>query len=166
MRSAIFVLVMGLVASPAGHARADPWLSFQATPQLILGAAVEVDVDSAFDGHQFWLAKIIRHKQSGDVVQWASSRSCPALLPSLAALGSLEALVIEPPDAPFDPQEHSVLDGTTFELHAHGHFPSEHARGEITLTGNFDTPLGKWVNATLDAIEPCWGDQAPATARR
>ena len=38
---------------------------------------------------------------------------------------------------------------------------AEKAEAEMTVSGNFNTPLAKWTEDTLTALKPCWQDQFP-----
>lgn len=166
MRRTLFgALIAALVSSTV--ARTEPWLSWSATPSVSVNgvAKVTVEIDSArAGGPRIWVAKRIEeHVRRPVTVQWADSRSCLAMLPTLETLTRLEPLKIQPPGVPgaYDTE----LDGTYYELFAHGFYPAEKAGGDIRLTGNVDSPLEKWSISAGEALASCWRDDAPKLDR-
>lgn len=53
----------------------------------------------------------------------------------------------------------TVRDGTDYVIEIRGQFVKEHAAGEFHINGNFDSPVATWVNATEEALKPCWSKQ-------
>ena len=94
----------------------------------------------------------------GEQTEWIDGRTCPALAERMATLKTLEPMTVRLPD---DPGVGEVLDGELYSLKVLGYFATGKAAGDMTVTGNFNTPLAKWTEDTMKALKDCWQDQFP-----
>jgi hypothetical protein len=93
----------------------------------------------------------------GKRTDWAESRTCPAVVPMLAAARRIPM----PRVAPYGVSDDPIIvtgDGRSYMLQAPATWPSV---GEVTVTSNEGTPLAEWMNASLTALEPCWSRSQP-----
>ena len=178
MRLALLILLgavafvspaVGMTIQSTSSATVFPWGSFTAGRSIRRDSqTIRVEVAHiwrlAQDGRtriDFWTAEKRSEPRVGlGKLQWADSRTCPALIPSLAKLADLEPIRMTPPGVTA-PAAHLILDGQSFEIVAPGVFPLAAAAGEVRLTGNVDSPMGTWVSATLNSLGPCWSDTPP-----
>lgn len=133
------------------------WAHFSRSPAL-RGTSERVDVaTSGVDPKShvlFYAMRLTRTRFSQpDTVLWADSRTCPAVRPALAALGTL---AMPRPSAPgIDPPGDMVLDGVGYALAMPGRFAGG-GEGQFSVSSNIGTPLAAWVDRSLKALEPCW----------
>lgn len=144
-----------------------PWGSFSVTTSgrhvttRVEVAEVRLSEDPR-GSKDFWVAERTERDLSGQGGPlWADSRTCPALVPAMARLASLEPIRITPPGAPARELSNVILDGSAYEVAAQGVYPAENAGGGVRLTGNVDTPVARWVDDTLSALKPCWSASPP-----
>ena len=149
------VLGAGLLA-PIARAQGFHDLTFSKWERRTPHHQFEVNVDTVERNHRgIWLAgRTDRVKGQPDRTSSADSETCPALLPALARLQSVEPFRIVPPGVREGPPE-IVIDGDNYEVHAQGYWPHSH-HGDITLSGNNGTPVADWVEDTMRAFAPCW----------
>lgn len=110
---------------------------------------------------QHWIAKKIeRTCQLKVSVSWADSRNCPTLIAGLKSISALAAPQLLAPG--FDRRSlNLVLDGAFFTVRAPVLYPAERALGAATLSGNTDSPVGKWVGQELGSLGRCWSETKP-----
>jgi hypothetical protein len=110
---------------------------------------------------EHWIAKKIeRTCQLKVSVSWADSRNCPTLIAGLKSIGALATPQLLAPG--FERRSfNSVLDGTFFTVRAPILYPAERALGAATLSGNTDSPVGKWVEQELESLGHCWSGSKP-----
>lgn len=91
--------------------------------------------------------------------RWVDSASCPALIPRLRSITTLQ-MRFTSPVPPFVGREVAV-DGTYVSVRAAGETVAGGPEGELTISGN----LGAWVDwaeTTDRELEPCWSGTEPA----
>jgi hypothetical protein len=148
----------------AGHAAAAeaprifPWYTFSRVGQSVAGNDFLVQVSPPRGSQHIWIALRVRTLLNGQQTEWIDGRACPALAERMATLKALEPLTVH---LPTDPAIGGVLDGELYSLKVQGYFAAEKAQGEMTLTGNVDTPLAKWTEDTMTALKSCWQDGFP-----
>ena len=143
-------------AQPGGFAY--PWYSFKREGQSVTGSDFEVEVSPPRNSIKTWTARRRRMTRNGEATDWIDGGACPTLTERMATLKALEPLTIRMPG---DAGIGVVLDGELYTLKALVYFPREKSGGDMTLTGNVDTPLAKWVEDTMKALKSCWQDKAP-----
>lgn len=137
-----------------------PWGSFSVDPALMRGHGL-IKVEVAKVGRDLWVAEKLSKSRTGpDTLAWADSRTCDALIPTLAKLADLEPIKLTPPGVP-PMGQNIIMDGANYEINAQGVYQSERALGEVRLTGNVNSPIAKWVDGALDALKPCWQTDPP-----
>jgi hypothetical protein len=144
--------------SAAEAPRFFPWYTFSRVSQSVAGSDFMVQVSPPRGGIRYWTALRVRTQLKGQQTEWIDGRKCPALAERLVTLSALEPLTVS---LPTDRDIRGVLDGELYTLKVQGYFAAEKAQGEMTLTGNFDTPLARWTEDTMTALKPCWQDNLP-----
>jgi len=177
-----------------GTAHADPlqvfevWGTFKAVSSAIVSPHTTdtVKIERAATGlvpgsSEVWVAERTTANEgplgSAPIHQWADSRSCPSLIPTLGGLAALEPVSIQPPGLAWPVgMEHSgtpreerlrgerdavVYDGGDYEIEARGHWASARMEGSVILRGGAGTPAATWVKSALKALAPCWSSKSP-----
>jgi len=197
-RLASFILMAAMTAPCIADAAAlrqpdvsEVWGSFKAISSAIIDPHVvqTVKIERATPagtilGPEIWEAEQITETSRAGVLttehHWADSRSCPALIPTLASLAKLEPITIQPPgivlpdgrDMPpgwsaRDLRLHDgggegrIFDGGDFEIDAPGRWAAARMAGSVVLRGGAGTPAAIWVQSALRALAPCWSAAAP-----
>ena len=145
-------------ARAAEAPRIFPWYTFSRVGQSVRGGDFEVQVSPPRGGIRYWTAVRVRTLLKGQQTEWIDGRTCPALAERMAAIKTLEPVTVR---LPTDSGISSVIDGEQYSLKVLGYFSAEKAEAEMTVSGNFNTPLAKWTEDTLTALKPCWQDQFP-----
>jgi hypothetical protein len=153
-----FALLAAGQAQAADAPRIFPWYTFSRVGQSVAGDDFVVQVSPPRNGIRYWTAVRVRTLLKGEQTEWIDGRKCPALAERMATLKTLEPLTVR---LPTDPPIRGVLDGELYSLKVLGYFAAEKAEGEMTVTGNFDTPLARWTEDTVIALKPCWQDDFP-----
>lgn len=116
---------------------------------------VEGPMDSTKGEVNYWFVRE-RHDRQGKVLDRssASTAACPA---SLKPLRALEALQLPHPDVPGYQRDYDVIvvDGVGYKLEG----TSRHADGQpgdYSIESNRGTPLARWADGLLRALENCW----------
>lgn len=97
-------------------------------------------------------------------ITWATSWTCPALVPLLIRMESIPAPAI---DVPMTGRDHGrpifVADGTTYSLWARGpRWDGDATNGyDIQFSSNVGTPLADWAKAVQSELADCWRTKAP-----
>lgn len=160
--------IVVLAFAGAAHGEESHWLSFSKTYR---GGGFRIEVDPRmYGGHRVWIAKQTQEVRNGlERTTWAISDTCAGMLPAFAKLQSIEPFIIEPPGLTVRKAANgdvlvpgAVLDGPTYQLHAHGYWASVYQISEIGLSGANGTPLADWMGRTMDALAPCWTEQRPS----
>ncbi|MET0271587.1 MAG: hypothetical protein ABW360_01210 [Phenylobacterium sp.] len=90
-------------------------------------------------------------------VAWADGAACPALIDRLGEMTRLRAPGVQVPGLGGPRDLNVVMDGTSYRLWARwGAYPDTNASGDVEMSGNVDTPLAAWTDATVAALQPCW----------
>lgn len=112
---------------------------------------------------EHWIAKKIERTCQLEVsVSWADSRKCPKLIAGLKSISGLATPKLLAPG--FDYRSfNTVHDGSFFTVQAPIAYQAERALGTATLSGNFDSPIGKWVEQELGSLSHCWSGIKPST---
>jgi hypothetical protein len=150
------------LAAPDATTRADAfadraWGSFSRSPAL---ARRREHVDMVVDGQDGGNARPLQYKlrlvttdPNGRDVLWANSHTCPAVRTVIASLRDLQPSRPMPPG--FDTGDLIVMaDGTGYALDVP--VTDRVSASRITWRSNIGTPLAKWVDDALAALEPCW----------
>jgi hypothetical protein len=93
-------------------------------------------------------------------VEWADSRTCRALKPTLDSLSGVESPKMLSPGFNFR-SANSVLDGASYEIYGPAIYLKERAVGWVRLSGNVDSPIAAWVESFLKRTASCWSEAAP-----
>lgn len=185
-RTALGLLAAVLIAAPASAGRpvsADAWGSFTRSssgivePHTLDTVSIEQRVSVGSLSTEVWVLRRTTETRTGHRVKtrlsWADSRTCPALLPTLATLAKLPPVIIQPPGLPWpqgrdvkgrlppEQREGSIFDAGDYEISAHGHWVAERWEGETTMRGSAGSPAAAWVESAFAALAPCWMDREP-----
>jgi hypothetical protein len=108
--------------------------------------------------HANWLVRqAVGDLHGQQSVAWADAATCPVLADQLGELTRLQAPAIQVPGLGGPRELSLVMDGTSYRLWARwGVYPATNASGDVEMTGNTDTPLAAWTDATAAALQPCW----------
>lgn len=156
---AIGATAAATIFAGAAHAQESHWLSFSKAEFRIVNHDFKVEVDPASrDGHHAWMAKRVEQgRKEPEQSTWTDSDTCPAMMPAFAKLQSIEPFTIVPPGLPGDHKAPVIVDGAVFEIRSQqGYWAHAHQNGEITLSGNYGTPVADWVEETMKVLAPCW----------
>lgn len=197
MPNALHTVILVSVAALSASASAaepklsfQPWGSFTSTSSPILTPLIvdrmTVETAQGWAGakpttREFWVVErrttTTTDAGSNASLRWADSRTCPSLIPELAALANLEPVSILPPgvkwpagrdhDADASPRQlrqerdETVFDAGTYEIDAPGHWAKARMTGSVVLRGATRSPAANWVEHTMKALEPCWSSTPP-----
>ena len=135
-----------------------------ATTEITLGMS-----GSVLSGHYLIRRRLIPVEEGQIEHAYTNSRDCPAALEHIRELPHL--VMPAPHVPPLDGEEQLVVvtDGARYVLEGRGSFPfrrsdaSPHDRthADYRIESNVGTPLARWVDSMLAALQPCWS----ATAR-
>lgn len=110
----------------------------------------------------YWIVRRVTGSSlRGPAVQWADSRSCPAVRTLIEDLQALRAPL---PDIPgVGPPRELVLtaDGESHDLWLNWAIYPNDARGDLRMSGNVGSPVGDWWQAALPTLKACWSGAAP-----
>ncbi|WP_312166315.1 hypothetical protein [Phenylobacterium sp.] len=96
-------------------------------------------------------------------IAWASSRTCPALVPALSELETLPPPRIDVPGVGRTPPAAvPAVDGDSYLLWAQGaRFVAAPYPVQIELRGEGGSPMAAWVERSLRRLAACWGAAQP-----
>jgi len=102
---------------------------------------------------QWTLRRTATDRSGAETVTYTDTRACPAALQELQAVESLE---LPRPDLRGFGKELQVitLDGAGYSLTTAALYGGD--AGEIKVQSNVGTPLARWIDKALKALEPCW----------
>ena len=137
------------------------WAVFERTPTMTRETLrLELGTLGASSRHPYRLAYYARRtvtRAGGPVeVRWADSRSCPAMVDAVGALRDLPMPRIDVPGFPVQPggvDETIVLDGIIYRFA----LPDR-----LAFSANVGSPLARWTEGALTALQDCWRSEAPA----
>lgn len=91
-------------------------------------------------------------------MQWADSKSCPALNGIVA---DLQKLTLPRPDVPTvgHSQAFPTTDGVIIELRVDAAYGSQMA--DLRIASNLGTPLAEWSVESPKKLSSCWTKDAP-----
>jgi len=146
------LLMLATAGSPPGG-----WAQFQRSISLIgVSDSIEIGLDSPGAKTQAYRLQLTHRTPQVTRIAVTDSLSCPAVRQVVASMRDLEM----PHPAPVIPGESIriwVMDGTQYTLHA----PSTYQNGAMTIDSNGGSPLARWVDGALKALEPCWSPAEP-----
>lgn len=136
--------------------------SFSVSPSLCSGQEVGVAVLEFYnsaDGGSHYLAKKMAQACSKPAYRrWADSRKCPQLT---TVVNGMNRFALPRPRLESDGAGAMVMDGSLFILKLTGFYPKERTSVGVELSGQDNSPVGKWVATALKMLEPCWTDRRP-----
>lgn len=97
------------------------------------------------------------------MISWADQETCPALEPALASLGGVLALRFTG-EGPGD-RLTLTMDGVLYHFWAGEPFYPHGLldyRYTFEAESNIGSPLAKWIDTTMTALERCWTSTPPA----
>lgn len=104
------------------------------------------------------LDRRITEASGKSVTSVADSRSCTLVMERLSLLEDLPMPKIVLPGSDKTKRTPIVLGGSFYKIDMSGHESLSDTTSEIELTARSGSPLGRWTEETLDALEPCWSD--------
>ena len=112
-----------------------------------------VCVERSREPGQWSLRRTATDRSGAESVTYTDTRACPAALQVLQAVENLE---LPRPDLPGFGKELEVitLDGAGYSLTTAALYGGD--AGEIKVQSNVGTPLARWIDGALNALEPCW----------
>lgn len=134
------------------------WAEFSRHPALRREAEkVEVGTLGREEGRlQYWLRRTVT-EAGRETVTWTDSRHCPIVRSMLS--GMRDIAMPRPAPYGFDGDGEITLDGVGYMLRAPVRFGA--IEGEMTIRSNVETPLARWVEASLSSLAPCWTHAPP-----
>ena len=161
MTFALFSIALLAAVQQAG----DPFLSFTRTPATeAVATTVEVGILRT-DGRNadYWLKRTQFTNGAQQVTEsWTDTDRCPAARAPIRAAVDLAPPQLHVPgvDMTEDGSYRLTLEGVEYELTSRAHYDSN-IGSEIRFSSNVGTPLGRWVEATLESLDDCWSDTQP-----
>ena len=167
---ALIVLAITVATASVAAAAAEqllPWGSFRVMHAVTPARDFDVQIltDRPAQTGQSTHVRLVRMErvasgngavhQSRDVKTFADSSTCPAIAERLSALAMLRAPTII---SPFQVQSpgHIFFDGSTNTVVVPGQVDESGAEVEVSLSGNQDSGVARWIDGTMQALEPCW----------
>jgi hypothetical protein len=155
----VMSIVLAAFALAAQPAEAPPRLGllrFSVVPARRRGSAV-VDVGRIPPDrglHHFSFRRTAPNADRPSPTRYANTITCPAARAPLEALEDLALPGIDVPAIGREPTE-IILDGADYRIagrvvHADGQ------PGEFELSSNVGSPLARWIDSMMAALEPCW----------
>ena len=155
----VFLVSLGLAAPAAAPAPSrPPWASIEKASS---GRSVRLELGTLGAASQtpYRLAYFVRQTSTvmagTPELRWADSLSCPALASLIQRLRDAPTPRIDVPGFPVQPgglDEMLQLDGNRYALT----FP-----GRLSFSAGEAPALGRWVEAALGELEPCWREAPP-----
>ena len=152
----LIALMLGALSASATAAEKlpfNPWYTLIEVPAREPEGKVQIDVSPPRGYEVFWKARRLAFGKT----DWIDGRRCPKLAMRMETLKGLPQLVARLPEDEFNP----VNDGTIYTVKSLGYFVAGNGAGEITLSGNIDTPLATWVEGTKKLLSDCWQNDYP-----
>lgn len=122
---------------------------------------LEIGVLRAERGNHYWLRRVNR-KAGRTSVNWTDTHRCAAARDVVQAASGLEPPRVEIPGIPVTPDGSITLtlDGVQYSFESGAHYDGN-GSSRIRFTSNVGTPLARFVESSLEALEACWSDEAP-----
>jgi hypothetical protein len=99
------------------------------------------------------LRRTVTDRRGASPATYTDTSACPAVLPILQAVESLE--LPRPNLHGFgDELEVITMDGAEYTLTTSAPYGGNDS--DLTVRSNVGTPLARWIDAALTALEPCW----------
>jgi len=183
------VLVWPFAAHAAALQVLEVWGRFETSSAMVSPSEIDtVEIDRAAEpvpgvhSREVWLLQrtTVTLAEAGRQTfkRWADSRSCPALVPTLAKLADIEAVAIQPPGRPYpvgrDTDDEATqrsrppgardgvdYDAGTYQIDAQGHWPAAHMVGAVVMKSGAETPAADWIAEAFKALSPCWTASDP-----
>jgi hypothetical protein len=160
----LFVAAFAAAASPA--IQSPPWAEFSASPAL-KRETVRVEVGTlGYDRErkqlEYWMRRSFKGPKDENVT-WTDSVRCPAVREVVRAMHDVAAPRPAPPGIDEPSNIVVTADGTGYQLRAPGRYGDLMAR--VEMSSNVGTPLARWVDSSLGALDRCWSDAVPVELR-
>jgi hypothetical protein len=136
--------------------------NFSVSRSLCYGEDVGIAIlgfNNGSGGGEHLLAKKIAKSCSKPAYRkWADSRKCPQLM---AVANSKKRFALPRSKLPGDSDAGALMDGDYFTLQVEGFYPKDRTSVGVTLTGQNNDPVGRWVESALKVLGRCWTDTRP-----
>ncbi len=142
-----------LVAASLAPATADCRIIAFSRSRALARSKQEICIGRGGVAGQFVLRRSSTDRSGAVSVAFTNTSDCPGVLP---LLGEIEQLVLPHPDLPgFGKElEFVTMDGAGYSLTAPALYGG--AMSQLVVQSNVNTPLARWIDRTLKALEPCW----------
>lgn len=138
-----------------------PWATFSKDVQIAVGdVAVEIGTlfyDPEAKELSFWAKRTREVGYEEERIDWTSSSDCPVLRDVLKAMEAVPAPAAAVPRR--DRRTRAVFDGALYHLQTSALYADYDAG--LFFRSNVNTPLARFVDESLEALEPCWSDAIP-----
>lgn len=144
----------------------QPQLTFTRSPSFSK-YSVRVEVGTLAVGAQrssFWFKRVIRRVDGAEEVWWTDTVRCPKAREVLRTATQLE----RPRIGVIGLEDNWLTvtgDGVGYTLKAEAGYPNR-SLYDIEFRSNSNTPLARWVDESLDRLEPCWSRRLPEFPRQ
>lgn len=153
-------LLMFAAAASGGSNSLAPWATFSRA-MAFEPTFVQVEIGTACGtGHTnclYWFRRsVISRNSAAKAVDWTDTRRCPAALQVIEEMATVPPPTIKPPR--IDGKAEDIIitaDGGSYVLESSARYDRT-IGPEIKFSSNVGTPLAKWVDRSLSALNPCW----------
>lgn len=142
-----------LIAAALAPATADCRMIAFSRSLALKRSKQEICIERGGVAGQFALRRSSTDRGGAVSVAFTNTSACPGVL---SLLGEMEQLELPRPDLPgFGKElEWVIMDGATYSLTAPALYRGRESR--LVVQSNVTTPLARWIDRTLSALEPCW----------
>ena len=155
------MLVSTLLALTFSTADPQPFLTFSRAASSLGSTQVEIGVLRSDAGQHYWLRQV--HQQDGETrISWTDTQQCGTAQNVVARAAAIEPPQVQLPGFPVTPDRSMLLtlDAVQYSFESGAHYAGN-ISSRISFTSNVNTPLSRFVETSLDALEECWSESAP-----
>lgn len=95
-------------------------------------------------------------RQGSATMVSADSRTCPAVLEQMAKVENLPMPTFVAPGSKRGQGAQMIMHATTYTLAMGGYESTSNTSAQLEVSAPSGSPLAKWADETLAALEPCW----------
>lgn len=131
----------------------SPWMSFERSPSFKGSVVIDVGTKQVDDIIYYEFRRIVQSGR-GEEISWTDTKRCPQARQVLVSATRLDTPAVS---VPFLTDDYIAVtaDGVGYRLKASAQYENS-GLGEIEFSSNSGTPLARWVDQSLSALESCW----------
>lgn len=136
--------------------------SFSAKPDSARNLpSVEVDVVVVIENgnvRHYRMDRLTTDRQGSVTMASADSRTCPAVLDQVAKVEAIPMPTFVAPGSERGQNVPIMIHPTNYTLAMRGYESMSNTGARVELTAQSGSPLARWTEETLEALDPCWSN--------